>query len=360
MPFNPILPYNELDLLPPDFDYNSPKLLKLVIGAKTQLAELKGYSMSLPNPLLLLSPAILKESVASSEIENIHTTILNVLENQLFTEDERREPDKEVLRYREAIMWGFENLKKVKLSTRLISGIQDKLLPSQPKGYRKQQNAIEDKKNKKILYTPPIQSQIPKYMGNLENFLNEPPKEMDPLIACAIEHYQFEAIHPFEDGNGRTGRIMMVLHLVNAGVLNLPILYISGYINENKTEYYQRLLEVTTEGKWTEYLEFMLKGYEIQAEATKDIIFKIMSLFWELKKEIKIKDKTVYSADFVETIFTFPIISPVKLARELGVHYTTASRYLRRMKTIGIMTDKKIGKYHFYLNRKLIELIHGS
>lgn len=360
MLFNPILPYNKLDLLPPDFDYNSPKLLKLVIGAKTQLAELKGYSMSLPNPLLLLSPAILKESVASSEIENIHTTILNVLENQLFTEGERREPDKEVLRYREAIMWGFANLKKVKLSTRLILGIQDKLLPSQPKGYRKQQNAIEDKKNNIILYTPPIQSQIPKYMNNLENFLNEPPRGMDPLIACALEHYQFEAIHPFGDGNGRTGRIMMVLHLVNTGVLNLPILYISGYINENKTEYYQRLLEVTTKGKWIEYLEFMLKGYEIQAAATKDIIFKIMNLFWKLKREIKTKDKTVYSADFVEAIFTFPVISPVKLARELGVHYTTASRYLRRMKKIGIMTDKKIGKYHFYLNRKLIELIHGS
>lgn len=360
MVFSSTSPHNELKSLPPDFDYNNPRLLKLVIAARTQLAELKGYSESLPNPLLLLSPAILKESVASSEIENIHTTILNVLENQLFAESERREPDKEVLRYREAIMWGFAELDKTKLSTRLILGIQDMLLPSLPKGYRKQQNAIRDNKTKTVLYTPPVQSQIPKHMGNLENFLNNPPEGMDPLIACALGHYQFEAIHPFGDGNGRAGRIMMVLYLVNSKVLNLPILYISGYINEHRTEYYQRLLEITTEGRWTEYLEFMLKGYEVQAKATKDIVFEIMSLFWKLKREIKTKDKTTYSADVVDAIFTFPIISPVKLAQVLGVHYTTATRRLKRMKEIGIMTDKKIGKYHFYMNRKLIELIYGN
>ena len=358
MNFDPQKPYNALEKLPPNFDYNHPELLKLVAQARTELGELKGYSLSLPNPLLLLSPAILKESLASSEIEGVRTTILQVMENQLFPDDERRDPDKEVLRYREAVTWGFERIKKYSLSTRLILGIQDRLMTDMPKGYRRQQNAIEDKKTNTILYTPPTQSNIPQHMGHLENFLNNPPEDMDPLITCALGHYQFEAIHPFEDGNGRTGRILMVLQLVKAEILNLPILYISGYINDNKEEYYKKLLEVTTRQNWEDYVKFMLQGYKLQAKATKEIIFKIMTLFWELKGKLKKEDKVIYSADLVEALFTFPVISPTKLATELGVHYTTASRYLSRLKELGVLEDKQIGKYHLYANKKLIEFIH--
>lgn len=358
MKFNPNIPYDVLGKLPPDINYNDTELLKLIGQARTELGELKGYSLSLPNPLLLLSPAILKESLASSEIEGIRTTIIQVMENQLFSDEERRDPDKEVLRYREAVMWGFKQIDKYNLSTRLVLGIQDRLMTDMPKGYRQQQNAIEDKKTKTILYTPPTQNNISQHMGNLENFLNNPPKDMDALIACAMGHYQFEAIHPFGDGNGRTGRILMVLQLVNAGILNLPILYISGYINDNKSEYYEKLLAVTTKGWWEDYLKFMLQGYKIQAKATKDIIFKIMSLFWELKDKIKKEDKVIYSADLIEALFTFPVISPTKLANELNIHYTTASRYLNRLKELGILRDKQIGKYHLYVNLKLIEFIH--
>lgn len=357
--FNVDKPYNELNHLPPNVvNFRNPDLLDLVIEARTQLAELKGYGSSLPNPLLLLSPAIIKESLASSEVENVRTTIIDVLENQVFSEEERRKPDKEVLRYRDAVMWGYGKTKRVGLSTRLILGVHDQLLPEKPKGYRQQQNAIQNPKTKEIVYTPPVKSKIPKYMSHLEEFLNDTPQGMDPLIACALGHYQFEAIHPFSDGNGRAGRILMVLHLVKSGVIDLPILYISGYINEHRGEYYQRLLEVTTKGKWVDYIEFMLRGYKIQATVTKEMIFRIMNLFWKLKDEIKKKGKAIYSADLVEAIFSRPVISPVKLGGILGCHYTTAGRYLEFLVKMGLMIDKKIGRYHLYANKPLLQELH--
>ena len=351
-----IHPHNLL-FLPPKHNFQTPKLLNLVVEARSQLGELKGYSVSLPNPLLLLSPAIIKESLASSEVENIHTTIIKVLENQIFAEEERKNPDKEVLRYHESIIWGFNNLNQFNLSSRLILGIQDRLLPKREKGYRRQQNAIEDKKAGKIVYTPPLQTKIPEYMSNLEIFFNKKTKGIDPLISCAIGHYQFEAIHPFEDGNGRAGRILMVLHLIKHGIISLPILYISGYISQNKNEYYKRLFEVTTKGKWNEYIEFMLKGFSSQAKVTKDLLFKIMIVYKSVKTEVKKLNKKVYSSDLIKTLFTYPFISPVKLGKELGCHYTTASRYLENLEKMGILVSKKIGRHHLYANVKLIKAL---
>ncbi|MDD4937539.1 MAG: Fic family protein [Candidatus Shapirobacteria bacterium] len=358
--FNPKEPYNNLPKLPPNINFRDPDILDLVVKARTQLAELKGYSFSLPNPTLLLSPAIIKESIASSQVENIHTTMIQALENQIYNEEERRAPDKEVLRYRDAVLWGFNNLKDLNLSTRLILGVQDILLPNRDSGYRHQQNALENKETEEIIYIPPTQIKISECMQSLENFLNSNPQDMDPLIACIIGHYQFEAIHPFSDGNGRTGRILMVLQLVKLDILNLPVLYISKYINNNKSEYYRHLLEVTTEGKWVDYIKFMLKGFTIQASDTKDLIVKIMSLFWQTKDEIKNNNRGIYSADLIEAIFSFPVISPVKLAGFLKCHYTTATRYLDALKKINIMSDKKVGKYHLYINNKLLDLLHNS
>jgi Fic family protein len=197
-------------------------------------------------------------------------------------------------------------------------------------------------------------------MNNLENFINGSIlPEVDPLIRCAIGHYQFEAIHPFSDGNGRTGRILVVLSLVNAGILSLPILYISGYINKNKNDYYRLLLEVTTNGNWDEYILFMLNGFYLQAKETKDLLFKIMKLFFDFKKELKKDHKKIYSADLVEALFSYPVITPVKLANELGIHYTTASRYLVELEKSGTLSSKKIGKYHFFANKQLLQIIHA-
>lgn len=359
MHFNAAYPHN-LRLLPPTINYTDTAILNLVIKARAELGELKGYSFSMPNPLLLLSPAIIKESLASSEIENINTTMIDVLENQLFPEIEQKQPDKEVLRYRDAVLWGFDNISTLSLSTRLILGIQEKLLTENPIGYRTAQNGIENTNTKKLIYTPPVASSISNLMNNLETFMNEKNSNMDPLIRCAISHYQFEAIHPFSDGNGRVGRILMVLQLINAEIISLPILYISGYINKNKNDYYRLLLEVTTDSKWVEFICFMLEGYYLQAKETKDFLFKIMSLFFEYKKLLKNNFKNIYSADLVETLFSFPIITPMKLSTELGVYRNTASGYLKKLAESKILIERKYGKYHFFINKRLLDILHNN
>jgi len=357
--FNAAYPFNP-SLLPPNINFGDERLLNLVIKARAELGELKGYSFSMPNPLLLLSPAIIKESLASSKIENINTTMIDVLENQLFPEIEQKEPDKEVLRYRDAIMWGYKNLKEYSLSTRMITGIQGKLMPTEYIGYRQAQNGIENSAKREIIYTPPVAASIPNLMNNLEKFMNiSPSKQMDPLIRCIISHYQFEAIHPFSDGNGRTGRILMVLELINSGIINYPILYISGYINKHRNEYYKLLLEVTVKQNWYEYIAFMLEGFYTQAMKQNSSFLESCLFFLEYKKTIKRDFKNIYSADLVEILFSYPIITPMKLSTELGVYRNTASSYLKQLATNGILTEKRYGKYHFYANKKLLEVLHG-
>jgi len=356
MSFNPTYPFN-LPLLPPEIDFKSKEFLELLIKARTELGELKGYSFSMPNPMLLISPAIIKESIASSNIENINTTIIDVLQNQLFPEIEQKQPDKEVLRYRDAAIWGYENLKSIALSSRLITGIQKKLIPSSHGEYRKQQNKIENSVTKEILYTPPVASHIPKLISNWENFVNYRPDNIDPLIASAIAHYQFEAIHPFNDGNGRTGRILMILQLIQDEILSLPTLYISGYINKNRNNYYKLLRSVTIKEDWNSFILFILNGFYLQAKETKETLFNIMKLFHSLKNEIKEKHKKIYSADLIETLFSYPIITPVKLGKELNIHYTTASRYLSGLQKTGFLKESIVGKYHFYINQKLLNIM---
>lgn len=356
MSFNPTYPHN-LDFLPPKKGISKADFSDLLLKARSELAELKGYSFSMPNPLLLISPLVLRESVASSNIENINTTLVDVLQNQVFPEQDQKKEDKEVLYYREALMWGFENLKSYGVSSRIITGIQKKLIPDSSGEYRKIQNRIENSLTKEAIYTPPPAPQINSLMGNWESFVNNISDEIDPLIKCAIAHYQFESIHPFIDGNGRTGRIAMVLQLVKEDLLNLPILFISGYINSNRNEYYRLLRDVTANDSWEEFILFMLQGFYLQAKETKETLFKIMSLFNEFKKDLKENHKKIYSADLVETLFSYPIITPVKLGKELDIHYTTASRRLLYLSKVGLLKETKYGKYHLFINEKLMKVM---
>jgi len=351
-------PNNKLPLLPPELDFSDKKFVAPILKAHRALAELKGYSFNMTNPLLLLSPAILRESIASSEIENIHTTIIDALQNQLLPESERRESDKEVLHYREAVEWGFKQVKKVGISTRLITGIQHKLLTKED-GYRKQQNAIANFATGEILYTPPASNEISRLISNWEIFVNNE-EDIDPLIKTALAHYQFEAIHPFSDGNGRTGRILMVLELIDAELLHWPILYISGYINKNRSEYYRLLRNVTSEEKWDEFILFMLEGFYVQAKETKDTLIEFFKLFNHIKERLRTNHRKIYSADLVEVLFAFPIVTPVKLGKEMRIHYTTATRWLTELTEAGILINQKFGKYQFYINKRLVKLLSGD
>lgn len=355
MSFSAIYPF-DLPLLPPAVDFNDSETTKILLKARTELGELKGYSSALPNPLLLLSPAVLKESVVSSQIENINTTVESVLQMQLFPEIERQKPEKEVLHYREALLWGFEQLGKLPLSSRIVVGVQKRLLPGSAGGYRRVQNSIQDVVAGKVIYTPPPAQKISGLMGNWENFIHDG-TDLDPLIMCVIAHYQFEAIHPFLDGNGRTGRILMVLYLVERGFLSIPLLYVSGYINKNRAEYYRLLSEVSSKRSWKPLVYFLLNALYLQAKETKETLTASMDLYRSMREKIRIDFPRIYSGDLVEALFTYPIISPVSLGKALGIHYTTASRYLSTLAGAKILGEAVVGKYHFFVNKKLLGLL---
>ncbi|WP_167882362.1 Fic family protein [Leptospira sarikeiensis] len=331
--------------------------MKLIAKARTELGELKGFATALPNPMLLLSPAIIKESVASSNIENINTTVSHVLQQSLFPEYERNDYDKEVLRYRSAVELGYYELRRFPISLRLIERIHTELMFGKEPGFRKLQNRIINSTSGKLIYTPPIASKIPKLISNLEKFLNNEEDDIDPLLKCAIAHYQFEAIHPFLDGNGRTGRILMVLYLIQAKILSLPILYVSGYINNNRSKYYELLAAVSSEQDWIPFLEFMLNAFYLQAKSTKNLLFKIIELYQNYKKEISVRFPKLAKTGIVEAMFASPVLSPVSLGERIEVHYTTATRYLTDLKEANYLVDMNYGKYHLFINKALLDLL---
>ena len=352
---------HSLASLPPKGIVLTDAILKELLEARTQIAELKGYCLDYPNPLLLLSPAIIKESLASSEIEDVHTTLINVLQNALLPETEQRPADKEVLRYREAIMFGFQELKaKGIISGNLIVGIQNTLMQVTGMGFRTDQNAIVNPRTQEIIFVPPHAETIPGLVKNWEGYVNTVSDTLqdDPLIKCAVAHYQFESIHPFDDGNGRTGRILMVLQMINADLLTVPILYISGYINQNKAEYYRLLRQITQEDKWDEYILFMIRGFKEQAVKTKIHLLETKILFEKTKAKIKQELSSIYSYELVEAIFTSPVINPTVLAHRIGVHQVTAGSYLKKLEGAGILRSHRYGKYLMYGNVELINLLN--
>ncbi len=351
-PFNP-------PPLPPDIDFHDKKLVSLLLDARTALGELNGFSYSVPNPYLFISPSIIRESVESSQIENINTTVELAFQGFLFPAEEQRPPDKEVLRYRDAILWGHENLGKLPIGHRLICGIFEKLMPSYPGEYRTGPNSIQNSKTGEILYTPPSPERVTEYMAAWERFQNQPPGKLDPLIKAALLHYQFEAIHPFPDGNGRCGRILLVLSLAQDGLLKLPVLYLSAFINRNRTEYYRLLNGVTERGEWMEWLSFLVSGMVEQGRAATQTLKKVADLYQRQRDRIR---NLLGGSSLIETgeqIFKTPILSPVHLGKAIGIHYTTASRTLKALEKAGILEHMVMGKYQLYIHRELIEVING-
>lgn len=354
--FNPNNPHN-LQHLPPNVNFDDIRILKALIKAQSAIGELRGRSMALPNPMHLMSAAITKESVESSQIEGINTTVESVLEGQAVPESKLTSENKETLRYKEAMFWGFRNLSNYSISTRLIQGIQQTLLENSLGSYRVQQNSIENQLTKEKIYTPPIASQINELMNNWEKFSNNHDDNLDPFIKIAICHYQFEAIHPFSDGNGRTGRILMVLQMVETGLLKHPVLYISGYLNKNRSKYYELLRNVTANGAWIEYIEFMIEGFASQATKTKEKLVQMEELYQSIKQTIRDKNPKYRAQDITDHLFFYVVTSPSQLSKSMDVNYQTASKYLQKLKDDGILESKWIGKQHLFACTDLLKMI---
>lgn len=353
------IPYNELPLLPPNTDYETKKILKQAISANRELARLKGYCSLLPNDTILLSSIILKEATASSEIENIITT-QDELYKALLSKELNIDPQtKEVLNYRSAVWIGYNEIKnKELLTTNTILQIQAELEGNNA-GIRKVPGtSLINDRTGEIIYTPPSdEAIINKLLGNLERFINID-DDTDHLIKMAIIHYQFESIHPFYDGNGRTGRIINVLYLVLKGLLDSPILYLSSYIIKNKSLYYKLLQEVRTKKNWEDWILYILKAVELTAKDTLLIIESIITLMNNTMKYCREKlPNTIYSKELVELIFMQPYTKITYLV-DAGIgERRTASKYLKALEEINVLESFKMGKEIIYVNRKLYNLL---
>ena len=346
-----------LPLLPPSLTSNDileKGLVQLLIKANKALAELNGTCRAIHNPYILLNIPMLQESVASSEIEGIYTTVETALEEQLKAVDEQDPAGKEALRYREAIQAGYQSLASYALSTRTILIIHEKLMPSIGGRFKQQQNQIAKGRSKEVIYIPPAPSEVPNLMSNWENYVHSDNDDVDPLIRVAVSHYQFEAIHPFADGNGRTGRILMVLQIVKDQLLDSPILYLSGYLNKHRDDYYRLLSAVTNDGLWIDFIKFMLKAICEQAYATKDVILNMMSTRDEVKKKLKTDFAAIYSPDLLEHIFSYPVTYPTHMAEKMGITYQTASKYLSLLEEGNILSKRKSGRNVLYYNIPLL------
>lgn len=360
--FDPQKPYNELPHLPPIEDFNDVDLLKLVNKANNSIFELKGAAHILPNRFILLSPLSIREAVASSGVENINTTVAEALKaDVVYKKSELHGTDKEILKYRDALMEGFNLLNKQEfLNSNSFIEIQAILEPNK-RGIRGIPGvAIRNSNTNEVIYTPPEGHElIFKKLKNFEDYFNDKEgfDDLDPLIRLAIMHYQFEAIHPFLDGNGRTGRILMVLYLVMVGRLDLPILFLSKYILENRDEYYRLLLGVTKNGNWKSWVRYILQGVDRQATETKQNILEIKKLMAEYKKFEQSHDTNIISPKMLDYLFSNPFYTQKKLSEYLGVHRNTASKYFVELERLGLVTKFKHKKENIYYNKKLLKLL---
>lgn len=350
-------PYNDLPPLPPRTVIETTPVLRRCIAASRALAELKGAGKLIPNQAILINSIPLQEAKLSSEIENIVTT-----QDELFraaAEDPGRvdAATREVLRYRTALRHGYDAVQSrpidIDLMIELCSVLHDEGVALRDE----ERVLIEDVANRAVVYTPPRgRGVIVTLLQNLATFLHEP-DGLDPLLKMAVAHYQFEAIHPFVDGNGRTGRILNLLVLVQSGLLEIPVLYLSRYIIQHKAEYYRRLRAVAEQGDWEGWLLFMLAAVEETALWTTGRIQAIRELLDATVERCRLSAPRVYSKELIELVFYQPYCR-IGFVVDAGIaERKTASHYLRELERIGILTRERRGREVIYRHPALLEVL---
>jgi Fic family protein len=359
MRFDPDKPYNDLPLLPPKVELETKAVLRKAIAANKALAELKGAGDLIPNQGVLINAIILQEAKLSSEIENVVTTNDELYRAFADAGHNTNPHTKEVLHYSEALWHGFETLKKKKrpLTTNLFLDLFQ-IVKQTTEGIRKGAGTkLKNPATDAIIYTPPEGERLVRdKLANLEKYIYAE-DEIDPLVKLAVLHYQFEAIHPFTDGNGRTGRIINILFLIERGLLDIPVLYLSRYIIENKNGYYLALRQVTEKGAWEEWILYMLNGMEQTARETRERIVAIKDLMNKTAELVRKKVPKIYSKDLVEVVFHQPY-SKIKFLEEMGIgNRQTVSSYLRSLEKIGILKGIKKGRDVYYLNVRFLDLL---
>ena len=353
--FDRAQPYNALPPLPPPGELETRAVLKQGISANRVLASLRGLAAQIPNQEILINSIVLQEARLSSEIENIVTTNDELFRADADPEGKSDPQTKEVLRYREALNFGFNSLKQRPLSTNLFieivriikqTDIQIRSLPG---------TALKNPTSGDIVYTPPVgQDVIREKLANLEQFIYGD-DDLDGLVKMAVMHYQFEAIHPFSDGNGRTGRILNLLFLVENKLLDIPVIFLSRYIIQNRQQYYEGLRGVTERHDWETWLLYMMKAIESTAQQTYDQVTRIRTLMEVVRTQVREKLPAVYSKDLIEVIFQHPY-TKIQFLVDAGIaKRQTASLYLQELTTLGVLRELKRGREKYYINVGLLE-----
>ena len=344
-----------LEPLPPKGLIETPDVLRELVQAHRYLAELKGVAKPIPNENILLATLPLQEAQSSSEIENIITTQDALYKHQLQTNI--ADPiTKEVSQYVDALHLGYQKVKKQNaLTLNTILEIQE-ILEGNRAGFRKTPGTVlKNEKTGEIVFEPPSPEKVTEYMSALERFMNDA-SEIDPLVRMALIHHQFETIHPFYDGNGRTGRIINILYLVQTGLLDTPILYLSRYINQTKDEYYSKLQNTRDTSGWESWIIYMLRGVTLTAKHTTSLIENIGDLLITQKQHIR-KQHKFYSQDLINNLFRHPYTKVAFLENDLQVSRATATRYLDALAKDGVLQKYKLGRENYYMNHQLVDLL---
>jgi Fic family protein len=358
--FSRKIPYNDLPLLPPNVEIESKRILRKTISAGRALAQLNGTLLNLPNPTLFLDTIYLQEAKASSEVENIITTNDELYKSWVADKKVDDSPTKEVLSYKEALWLGLEQIKsKPFITTNLCIKIVQ-CIKQNTASIRKTPGTTLSNSRGEVIYTPPTgETVIRENLSNLEKFINEN-ETIDPLIKMALMHYQFEAIHPFSDGNGRTGRILLLLYLKLSGLLDTPAIYLSEYIIKNKAEYYKCLRGVTENNDWENYILYMLDMIEETSIKGLERLNKITTSMMKTSEEIKEKLPKIYSKDLVEILFRLPYTKRQHLIDENIGNSKTVGSYLIKLEEYGFLTSVKVGKEKLYLNQELLKILEDK
>lgn len=344
--------------LPPPVDLETKEVLRKVAAAHRYLAELKGVAATIPNENILINTLVLQEAKDSSAIENIITTNDELFRAELF-EKFAGPAQKEVQNYARALRYGFAEARRHGLLTNhLILEIQE-ILESNRAGFRRLPGTtIKNQQTGEVVHTPPQDyDTIVSLMTNLEKIINDDESwPVDGLIKMAVLHVQFESIHPFYDGNGRTGRILNILYLVNKDLLRLPILYLSRYIIRTKSDYYRLLQRVRDHEDWEAWVLYMLDGVEKTARESIDTVNRIKTLMQDYKRRIRDQFPKMYSQDLLNNLFRHPYTKIEFLMTDLQVGRITATRYLDRLSEAGFLEKQKVGRSNYYLNPPLLQL----
>ena len=350
---------SNLESLPPSNLQETTAILKKLALAHRQLAELKGFAVSIPNQSILIETLALQEAKYSSAIENIITTQDAMFKQQVLGDIVSDPAAKEVSQYSDALKFGFELVRQNHMLTvNHILGVHYRLVPSS-QGIRKLPGTrLINPATREVVYTPPQDYEtVRRLMDNLVKYINEPEiQDIDPLIKMAVIHYQFESIHPFYDGNGRVGRIINVLFLVLSDLLRLPILYLSRYIIRNKSDYYTLLRTLPETGNWEPWVLYMLDAVEQTSKDTILLVNEIRGLMLQYKHGIREKLPKIYSQDLINNLFRHPYTKIEFVMRDLNVSRPTASKYLSALVENNFLQKARIGTSNYYINAPLFNL----